>query len=402
MARSAPAQVVPANRPMTQRPGDRPARRRSGLLSPAALLGVVVFVALVVVAGVLLARHGNESSRSQPPPTTTQRAAPDPGKPRARTHTLGLVERRTGSLQAPVQDAAAAAIGGDRALLLGGLTAADISRADIRVATPRSDRPAASLPLAVHDAAAVRLGNNVYLFGGGTNAGTQTDAIVAAPVGAGVPRGVGRLPAPSSDQAAAAIDGTAYVVGGYTGARWLDSIVAWRPGTKARVAARLPFPLRYAAVAAAGGRLVIAGGSLENGTASSAVLEFTPGRGPVRLIGRLRAPTTHAAAAALGGVVYVIGGRGATVGSATGRIVAVDPAQPSSAAGRHTRDSALRSRRRVARWEDPARGRTRRKRHRGRPGRADGRTGPSSADGPRRRHDQIAPRACTHSPPRAT
>lgn len=197
MARSAPAQVVPANRPMTQRPGDRPARRRSGLLSPAALLGVVVFVALVVVAGVLLARHGNESSRSQPPPTTTQRAAPDPGKPRARTHTLGLVERRTGSLQAPVQDAAAAAIGGDRALLLGGLTAADISRADIRVATPRSDRPAASLPLAVHDAAAVRLGNNVYLFGGGTNAGTQTDAIVAAPVGAGVPRGVGRLPAPS-------------------------------------------------------------------------------------------------------------------------------------------------------------------------------------------------------------
>ena len=38
----------------------------------------------------------------------------------------------------------------------------------------------------------------------------------------------------------AAIGGTAYVVGGYTGAQWLDTIVAWRPGTRARIVARLP------------------------------------------------------------------------------------------------------------------------------------------------------------------
>jgi hypothetical protein len=48
--------------------------------------------------------------------------------------------------------------------------------------------------------------------------------------------------------------GTAYVVGGYTGSRWLDTIVAWRPGLPARVVAHLPFPLRYAAVATEGGR----------------------------------------------------------------------------------------------------------------------------------------------------
>ena len=135
----------------------------------------------------------------------------------------------------------------------------------------------------------------------------------------------GRLPAPSSDQSAAAIAGTAYIVGGYTGSRWLDTIVAWRPGSAARVVARLPFAVRYAAVAAVGGRLVIAGGSLEAGTASDAVLEYSPKSGRVTRVGRLPAPTTHAAAATVSGVAYVIGGRGAALDTPTARIVAVDP-----------------------------------------------------------------------------
>ncbi len=235
-----------------------------------------------------------------------------------------LVERQTGALQSPVQDAAAVALGGGRVMLLGGLTASDTSRADIRVATAGGDRGAGSLPTAVHDTAAVRLGGAVYLFGGGTNAGTQSDQIVRVPLGGGSGTVVGRLPAPSSDQSAAAIGNSAYVVGGYTGTRWLDTIVAWRPGATPHVVARLPFTLRYAAVTAVAGRLLIAGGSREDGAASSAVLEYTPGRGRVRSIGQLPAPTTHAAAAAIGAVVYVIGGRGATVGTATGRIVAID------------------------------------------------------------------------------
>ena len=140
----------------------------------------------------------------------------------------------------------------------------------------------------------------------------------------GATANVGRLPSPSSDQAAAQVAGTAYVVGGYTGSRWLDTIVAWRPGAPARVVAHLPTPLRYAAVTAAGGKLVIAGGSLPTGSASAAVLEYAPAAGRVIRVGSLPAPTTHAAAAALGDVVYVVGGRGASVGSATSRVVAVD------------------------------------------------------------------------------
>src|SRR5207237_3264218 len=128
---------------------------------------------------------------------------------------------------------------------------------------------------------------------------------------------VGRLPQPSSDQAATVVKGTAYVLGGYTGSRWLDTIVAWRPGALARVVAHLPVPVRYAAVTAVGNRIVIAGGSLPNGNASDEVFEYLPARRRAVRIGRLPAPTTHAAAAAPGDVAFVIGGRGATVGSAT-------------------------------------------------------------------------------------
>jgi N-acetylneuraminic acid mutarotase len=165
-------------------------------------------------------------------------------------------------------------------MLLGGLTAADTSRADVRVVGAHSDRAAGLLPAAVHDAAAVRLGTEVYLFGGGTNESTQSDAIVRVDAGGGSSV-VARLPAPSSDQAAAAVDGTAYVVGGYTGSRWLNTIVAWKPGAAPRVVARLPSALRYAAVTSADGRLVIAGGSLPSGTASRTILVYTPRTGAV-------------------------------------------------------------------------------------------------------------------------
>jgi YVTN family beta-propeller protein len=284
----------------------------------------LIVVALACAVGVtitLLTARGNGSTRDR-----TQVSRVRTAKTRTVTRRTRLVERHTGMLQAPVQDAAAVALGRERAMLLGGLTAADSSRADIRVVTASGDRGAGSLPTAVHDTAAVRLGGFVYVFGGGTNANTQSDQIVRVPLNGGRGTVIGRLPAPSSDQSAAAIGNTAYIVGGYTGARWLDTVVAWRPGTGARVVARLPFPLRYAAVTAIGDRLVIAGGSLENGSASTTVLEYSPPLPRVRRIGRLPAPTTHAAAAVVEGVVYVIGGRAAAVGSATARIVAIDPA----------------------------------------------------------------------------
>ena len=236
-----------------------------------------------------------------------------------------LAESVTGSLGSPLQDPSSAELGGGRVLLLGGLTAADTSSDAVIVATAGGARQLGRLPSARHDTSAVRIGRFVYLFGGGT-ATAQLGDIVQVDPATGSSSLVAHLPALSSDSSAAAIGGTAYIIGGYTGTAWLDTIVAWRPGSTPHVVAHLPSALRYAAVTAVDGGIVIAGGSLENGTASDAVLEYVPATHRVLRLGRLPEPTTHAAAATLGGVAYVIGGRGAIVDTPTSRIVSVDPA----------------------------------------------------------------------------
>jgi YVTN family beta-propeller protein len=274
---------------------------------------------LVVVPVLVLAACGGGHKQAEQQTTTRQKTL------RVVRHDpplRGVAASSAGSLAEPVQDAAAAPFGGG-AVLVGGLTPVDTSTDAIVTATRAGSQHAGRIPSALHDAAAVTFGRTTYVFGGG-NGVAQLDTILAVDPRSGAAQAVGHLPAPSSDQSAASVGRTAYVIGGYTGSRWLDSIVAWRPGGSARVVAHLPHTLRYAAVAAAGNRIVIAGGSLENGTASDAVYSYRPGSGHVVRVGRLPAPTTHAAAAALGSSVLVIGGRGATVGTPTERIVAVD------------------------------------------------------------------------------
>jgi hypothetical protein len=231
----------------------------------AALVGAALIAALATGAIVLHA-HGRDGRRARIDPVSVKAVR---AKPRALVPRT-LASRRAGRLYAPLQDAAAVPLDGSRAMLLGGLTAADRSTDAVDVISHNGDRASGHLPSAVHDAAAARLGGSVYLFGGGDGT-RQHDEIVR--VGRGI---VGRLPAPSSDQAAAAIGSTAYVVGGFTGTHWLDTIVAWSLGRGARIVARLPTPVRYAAVTSTGGKLIVAGGSLPDGEASSRVFEYTP------------------------------------------------------------------------------------------------------------------------------
>lgn len=156
-------------------PGARRRRRRRRRR----LLPLVLVVGCLLLAGgaaAFLATRGG--SRARVPPAATHAAAATPAKAQHPLGPLRLVEHTTGSLTEPVQDAVAAAVGANRMMLLGGLTAADTSRTDIRIATSRGDRAAGQLPTALHDTAAVRLGRSVYLFGGGTGANTQSDTIL--------------------------------------------------------------------------------------------------------------------------------------------------------------------------------------------------------------------------------
>jgi N-acetylneuraminic acid mutarotase len=127
--------------------------------------------------------------------------------------------------------------------------------------------------------------------------------------------------------AVTALNGTAYVVGGYDGSNALNTIVAWSPGGQPHVVAHLPVALRYAAVTAVGGDgyVLIIGGSTPTG-ATSAIYRFQPARGTVREIGHLPQRITHAGAAVLGSTVYLVGGRGDSTTSQVSGIWAINPA----------------------------------------------------------------------------
>jgi YVTN family beta-propeller protein len=277
---------------------------------------------LLLVLGVLLAAGcggGHKTAATDPPQTAAKHTQPVRSDPAIKR----LVPVAAGNLDNAIQDAAAASYRGG-AVLIGGLTPADVSSDEIVTATRAGSQRVGRIPGALHDSAAVTIGRDAFLFGGGTGT-AQIDTILMVDPATGAAQTVGHLPAGSSDQSAAAIGRTAYIIGGYTGTRWLDTIVAWTPGGAAHVVGHLPHTLRYAATTAAGGRIVVAGGSLENGTASDGIYAFTPATHRVTLIGRLPAPTTHAAAAAIGTTAFVIGGRGASLDTPTARIVAVDP-----------------------------------------------------------------------------
>ena len=172
----------------------RPHRQRRRMLPP--LVVLVCLAAAGAIAAIVATRGGSPSAAPQ---TTIRAAVPALRRARLKPRPLRLVERSTGRLAEPVQrDAAAVALAGGRAMLLGGLTAADRSRTDIRLATPAGDRAAGQLPTALHDTAAARIGGAVYLFGGGTGANTQSDEIVRVPTAGGAITVVSRLPSPAA------------------------------------------------------------------------------------------------------------------------------------------------------------------------------------------------------------
>src|SRR6202008_2504099 len=99
---------------------------------------------------------------------------------------------------------------------------------------------------------------------------------------------VGTIPQPESDVAVTKPGGTASVGGGYYGTHCMNTILAWRPGSPARVAGQLSVGLRYAAATAVGGRGLIIGGSTPT-SASDAIYSFDPATGQGPKLGRLPA-----------------------------------------------------------------------------------------------------------------
>jgi N-acetylneuraminic acid mutarotase len=227
------------------------------------------------------------------------------------------------------QDATAVAVGPDTFLLLGGIDQGETSLASIVSATSSRARTIGSLPAALHDASASFTNGAAYLFGGGVVSSFPEITRVNTN---GTTQPAGELPTPASDVASATIADTVYIVGGYTGVTPLHTILAWRPGEQPHAVGLLPKPLRYAAVAAVGGALVIAGGT-SGESASRDIYHFDPSTAKLTKIGLLPQPLTHAAAAAVNGTAFVFGGRGSSPTSQTRAILAVSPSGRVTRAG---------------------------------------------------------------------
>jgi N-acetylneuraminic acid mutarotase len=283
--------------------------------------GVALFAVALVLAGT---GCGGGSTHTAAGPRAAARtdSSTATAQQAALARPAQLVYHPLYSLPAPLRDSASAVLGSGHFVLLGGLDAADSSSAGIELADLHGVLHTVSLPLAQHDAQGVQLGGVVYVFGGGSF--SELDHIVSFDPVHDLVHSAGVLPRAQSDVAVTSSDGTAYVVGGYDGTNWLDTILAWRPGSAARVVAHLPVGLRYAAASSVDGQVLIIGGSTPAG-ASDSVYRLNPATGRVRQIGRLPQPITHAGAATLGSFVYLVGGRGGNLDSQTADVWSINP-----------------------------------------------------------------------------
>ncbi len=258
---------------------------------------VAMAAALIIV--VMLAVHdsGGGPAPADPPKFRTTLAARLAPRP----------------LPAPISGESVVAMRGGP-LILGGLDSSSASVSGVFQLDAGSGQlhEAGALSGPLHDAAAVMLGGQALVFGGGTT--ISTDAVQALPApGGGIGAGttahqVGRLPTVRSDLSAVTIGARAYVLGGYDGSEPIDSVLQTTDGSAFVQVATLPAPARYMAVAALGGRIYAFGGETASGGSSDAIQEVDPQAGTARIVGHLPQALSHAAAVVLGGRVYVLGG----------------------------------------------------------------------------------------------
>ena len=205
---------------------------------------------------------------------------------------------------------AVAIVDGGRVLVLGGL-AGGTSTPSVLSIDPAAGvvTHAGALAEAVHDAAGAVVGGEPHVFGGG--AATTVDAVQT--YSASGSRVTGHLPRPRSDLAAVSTGSTAYIAGGFDGARLSPYVLSTTDGTTFKIAGTLQTAVRYPAVAAFDGAVFVIGGSTA-ATESSAtgqvdlVQRFDVPSGRTTVVAHVPLTLAHASAFVLGGELFVAGG----------------------------------------------------------------------------------------------
>jgi hypothetical protein len=245
------------------------------------------------------------------------------GASSARIYTLDTAtgnEVNLGSLAAGTHDAAAALVARKGTLFGGGTpsTVATVEQFDGPIpTTPATPSGARTSPATGHGKRAAShstTSTTAAALPGPPDTvitGQVTSSTAAQQLSGSV---VGSLPAPRSDASAVTIGRTAYVVGGYDGTRGDPAVLATTDGVHFTSVANLPVAVRYAAVAAYGGRIYLFGGELaigsQAGQATDTIQVVDPRAKTATVLGHLRQPVAGASAFVLDGHLYVAGGVG--------------------------------------------------------------------------------------------
>jgi DNA-binding beta-propeller fold protein YncE len=189
----------------------------------------------------------------------------------------GGTERIAGRLPQPASDAAAAAIGGT-AYVVGGYTGTRWLDTILAWRPGGRARVVARLPEALRYAAVTAADGKLVIAGGSLPSGTASNAVLVFDPAQGRVRRIGRLPAPTTHAAAAALGDTAYVIGGRGPATGTPTqrIVAIDPSTRTvRPAGSLVQPRSDLAAVALDGRILLVGGRQATGV-SGEIAELVP------------------------------------------------------------------------------------------------------------------------------
>jgi outer membrane protein assembly factor BamB len=286
----------------------RAARRRRNVFFT--VLGVVTLVVVLIVANEGGGGSGRPtSSTPNAGGTSTSTTVPgsDPdlpsGPPAAESGTMPW------QLAAPIsREVVLPSPEPGKVVIAGGLSATGASDSGIYTLDVATGALAqvGSLATATHDAAGGLAGGQAVVAGGGDS--TVRASTEVFPAAGGAANAGGTLPQPRADDSGVTIGSTFYVVGGYDGTSLDPQVLATTDGRSYRVVADLPVPVRYAAVAAAGGQIWVFGGLSAAGAPVDTVQVVDPASGKATIDGTLPIPLEGAAAAEIGGDVFVAGG----------------------------------------------------------------------------------------------
>jgi DNA-binding beta-propeller fold protein YncE len=221
-------------------------------------------------------------------------------------------QSKRGLLPAALHDAAALEIGTSTYLFGGGNGTAQLDEIQ-RVDDAGGSTTVARLPQPASDVGAAVVRGTAYVVGGYTGS-RWLNTIVAWRPG-GTPRVAARLPVAVRYAAVTAAAGKLVVAGGsLPNGTASDSIFVFDPRAKTlRRAGRLRAPTTHAAAAALGGIAYVIGGRGANvGTPTARIVSFDPRSGRTRAAGALDEPRSDLAAVATGRRILLAGGRGAT------------------------------------------------------------------------------------------